>query len=156
MQIGIMPAAPQYNYEPANFIQTDPGMQNTVREHTTAGVRGKGITGIKDCETCKSRTYQDKSTDGGVSMQSPTHIAPEDSASAVMAHEREHATRDAAQAKSEGGEVIYNAIRLFTSVCPECGKTYVSGGESKTVTAKPEDQQQGSLSQPQQMMDILI
>jgi hypothetical protein len=157
MQIGFTPAAPLYNNEPANLIQTDPVVQGTIREHTAAGVREKNTVGIKDCETCKNRTYQDQSSDGGVSMQSPTHIPPEMSGSAVMSHEREHASRDAAQAKIEGREVISSSIRLFTSTCAECGKIYVSGGESRTVTGKRDDEPQyGALHQPGQIMDLLM
>jgi hypothetical protein len=138
------------------MLQPDASTQNAINENTAAGIRGKDLAGVGDCETCKSRTYQDRSSDGGVSMQSPTQLSPEEAASAVMSHEREHAARDAAQAKSEGRDVIYNNIRLFSSICPECGKTYISGGQSQTVTEKKPEEQQGLLQQPGQLMDILM
>ena len=157
MNLGITPVNPQYqNFNQQSMMQTDPRMQNIVREHTAAGVREKSLNRIKDCETCKNRTYQDKSSDGGVSMQSPTRLSPEQAGSAVRAHEREHASREAARAQEEGREVISNDIRIFTAICPECGKTYVSGGETRTVTAKHKDEQQGALSQPEKLLDILI
>ncbi|MCL2688484.1 MAG: hypothetical protein FWE57_01380 [Chitinispirillia bacterium] len=108
-----------------------------------------GLTNIHDvdgCQTCSTRTYVDKSNDGGVSFQTPTHIAPSAAAAAVAAHEGEHIARDGAKAEEEGREVISQSVRLHTSVCPECGITYVSGGEAKTVSAsKPEDNQDAAV-----------
>lgn len=157
MHLNVNPATPQYqNYNNASLIQADVRIQQAAEEKTSAGVRQKSLTALKDCETCKNRTYQDQSADGGVSMQSPTKLSPEEAASAVRAHESEHAFREASRAKEEGRDVISNTIRLFTAVCPECGKVYVSGGETKTVTANRPEEQQGLLSQPQRMMDILI
>jgi hypothetical protein len=158
MSPGITPINTSYqHYNNTPFVLSDAALQGAVREVTAAGVREKSITDLANCVTCSNRTYQDKSSDGGVSMQSPTQLSPEQAASAVPAHEAEHAARDAAQAKSEGREVISNTIRIFTSTCPECGKTFVSGGESRTVTGKREDEpQMGALHQPQQILDILM
>ena len=88
------------------------------------------------CQTCENRRYQDVSNDSGVSMQAPTKIPPGMAAAAVMSHEREHYSREASRAEQEGREVLQNDIRIFTAICPECGKTYVSGGETRTVTRK--------------------
>lgn len=92
--------------------------------------------GAKECQTCANRRYQDSSGDPGVSFKAPTKLTPNQAASAVPAHEREHYSRESAKAKSEGREVVSNDIRIFTSICPECGRTYVSGGETRTVTRK--------------------
>jgi hypothetical protein len=89
-----------------------------------------------ECATCANRFYQDDSPDGGVSMQSPTRIHPSEAASAVMGHEREHQARNARAAAQDGREVISNTVRLHTSLCPECGQVFVSGGETRTVTAE--------------------
>ncbi|MCL2699401.1 MAG: hypothetical protein FWE68_03730 [Defluviitaleaceae bacterium] len=97
-----------------------------------------GMTNV-ECVTCAERTYQDRSDDPGVSMQTPTNLSPEEAAGAVMAHEREHQVREAAKAEEEGREVLSNEIQIFTSVCPECGKTYVSGGKTTTVTRAQEE-----------------
>ena len=91
--------------------------------------------GIVPCETCAARKYQDGSNDPGVSFKSPQHISPEQSGSVVMSHEMEHVTREQADAESEDREVISQSVQLFTGVCPECGKSYVSGGVTKTTTA---------------------
>lgn len=87
------------------------------------------------CKTCEERTYTDGSNDPGVSMKTPTKVAPQSAASAVMGHEREHVTRNAAKAQAEGREVISSSVTIHTNICPECGKTYVSGGTTRTVTA---------------------
>jgi hypothetical protein len=39
-------------------------------------------------------------------------------------------------AASEVREGLYQSVSIQTSCCPECGRTYVSGGETKTVTAE--------------------
>lgn len=67
-------------------------------------------------------------------MKSPTHVAPGAAGSAVAAHENEHVVREQAKAQKEGREVVSQSVRIFTAVCPECGKTYVSGGETTTTT----------------------
>ncbi|ADQ03631.1 hypothetical protein Calow_0011 [Caldicellulosiruptor owensensis OL] len=90
--------------------------------------------GILECKTCKDRKYQDVSNDPGVSFKTPSHISPEFSASAVLAHEREHVTRETQNAKEKGKEVVSSSISLTLSVCPECGRVYVSGGKTKVVT----------------------
>lgn len=92
--------------------------------------------GVKDCETCKNRKYQDGSDDPGVSMKAPTHLNPQDAASAVSAHEQEHVVREQAKAAEEGREVVMQTVAIHTDVCPECGRLYVSGGVTQTVTRK--------------------
>ena len=129
-------------HDNSQLIQTDVKMQETVKDYTAAGVREKDIFSLQECVTCKERRYQDRSSDGGVSMQSPTHLSPEEAGYAVRAHENEHAFREAAKAEEEGRDVVSNTIRIFTSCCPECGKTYVSGGETRTVTVSKCDENQ--------------
>ena len=91
--------------------------------------------GLKECETCKSRQYQDGSNDPGVSFKTPTHISPDNAGQAVASHEQEHVTRERSKAQREGRQVVYQSVMIFTAVCPECGRTYVSGGRTVTVTA---------------------
>ncbi len=90
--------------------------------------------GVVECATCASRSYQDGSNDPGVSFKSPQHISPEMSGSVVMGHEMEHVTREQSEAEMNDREVISQSVQLFTAVCPECGKSYVSGGVTKTTT----------------------
>lgn len=101
-------------------------------------------TGINPCKTCEQRTYQDSSNDPGVSFKAPTHISPEAAASAVSAHEGEHVANEQASANSEGREVVYQSVTIYTASCPECGRSYVAGGETKTMTkSKPQRSESG-------------
>ena len=84
-----------------------------------------------ECETCKNRKYQDGS-DEMVSFKSPSHISPEASASAVRSHEQEHVSNAYKDAAQNNGKVISCNVSMRTSVCPECGRTYVSGGTTST------------------------
>lgn len=87
-----------------------------------------------ECQTCKNRKYQDGSDDPGVSFKTASKIAPEAAASAVRGHEMEHVYRNQAKAAREGREVVSQSVRLKTGICPECGKPYIVGGETRTVT----------------------
>lgn len=89
-------------------------------------------SGQLECETCKTRKYQDGSNEM-VSFKSPTHISPESAPAAVRAHEQEHVSNAYNKAaKAEHAQVINASVSIQTSVCPECGRTYVSGGETTT------------------------
>ncbi len=92
-----------------------------------------------ECETCESRKYQDGSDDMGVSFQTPTNIKPEQAASAVRGHEMEHVYREQAKANREGRKVVSQNVTMHTEICPECGKSYVSGGTTRTVTKADTD-----------------
>lgn len=84
-----------------------------------------------ECETCKERKYQDGS-DEMVSFKSAAHISPEASAARVRAHEQEHVSNAYKKAAQGNGEVLQASVSLKTAICPECGRTYVSGGETTT------------------------
>ena len=84
-----------------------------------------------DCETCKNRKYQDGS-DEMVSFKSAAKINPNAVASKVRAHEQEHVSNAYKKAAQDNGEVVNASVRIKTAVCPECGRTYVSGGETTT------------------------
>ncbi len=119
---------------------TAAGLGQTEAEQSAAGVQG--VSGEKECQTCKERKYQDGSDDPGVSYQTPTHISPEQAASAVRGHEMEHVVREQASAEREGRRVVSQSVTMHTAICPECGRVYVSGGTTRTTTA--------SDSQPEQ------
>ena len=94
------------------------------------------------CETCEERKYQDGSDDMGVSFQSPTRVDPDMASAAVRGHENEHVVRDRAKAEQEGRKVISQSVTLHTDICPECGKVYTSGGETRTTSVEKSDLQQ--------------
>ena len=104
-----------------------------------------------ECQTCKERKYQDGSDDMGVSFQTPTNVDPDLAASAVRGHEMEHVVRERAKATREDRKVVSQSVTYHTAICPECGKSYVSGGTTRTATkANPvEEPQQDQQSQNQ-------
>ncbi|MGE5473556.1 MAG: hypothetical protein ACM3UU_04965 [Ignavibacteriales bacterium] len=110
------------NYSPDIIQKNDPS------------IRMEKSLGVTECKTCSQRKYMDKSNDASVSFQAPTHVDPNLAGSKVMSHEQEHVVNEQAKAQEEGREVVSQTVQIFTDVCPECGKRYVSGGNTKTVT----------------------
>ncbi len=93
-----------------------------------------------ECQTCAERKYQDGS-DEMVSFKSASHISPEAAATRVMAHEMEHVSNAYAKATQGEGKVLQASVTLKTSVCPECGRVYVSGGVTHTKIAYSNEDQ---------------
>lgn len=87
-----------------------------------------------ECETCRKRRYQDASDDSAVSFQMPTNMSPAAAKSKVRSHELEHVRRESAKAKQEGKRVVSQTVQIKTDTCEECGRVYVSGGLTRTVT----------------------
>lgn len=101
-----------------------------------------------ECKTYAERKYQDGSDDPGVSFKTAAHISPEQSAAKVRSHEYEHVVREQAKADREDREVVSQSVKLHTDICPECGRAYVSGGVTSTVTrGKSEPQEQAEPEQ---------
>lgn len=86
-----------------------------------------------ECETCKNRRYQD-SSDEMVSFKAPGKISPEESYVKVRAHEQEHVTNAMVEGSQQGKELISANVSLKTAMCPECGRAYVAGGTTRTMT----------------------
>lgn len=84
-----------------------------------------------ECETCASRKYQDGS-DENVSFKTAQHISPQAAASRVRAHEQEHVNNAYNKAAKNNGKVISANVAIKTAICPECGRSYVSGGTTTT------------------------
>ena len=135
-----LPDAPQTNnvFRPGIVVDISPeGWAAYARSKAAAGEGAKKIAATDQvCQTCQNRRYKDVSNDPSVSFQTPTHISPGQSASMVMAHEREHVSNEQARADRDGRKVISQSVTLETSICPECGRVYVSGGVTRTVTAQ--------------------
>ncbi len=122
-----------------------PGQEADEDAKTQDGSPAQGAESAQDalkegeCQTCEERKYQDGSDDMGVSFQTPTNIKPEQAASAVRGHEMEHVYREQAKAGREGRKVVSQSVTMHTEICPECGKSYVSGGTTRTVTKADTD-----------------
>lgn len=123
-------------YSPAGAgvgASSDPGKADVVRN---PGESTKVAPGRKsspaECKTCKERKYQDGS-DENVSFKSAQHISPEAAAARVRGHEQEHVANAYSKAMKDGGKVVNASVSIHTAVCPECGRTYVSGGTTHTM-----------------------
>jgi hypothetical protein len=99
----------------------------------------------QECQTCKSRKYVDVSDDPSVSFQSPAHIGPGQAAASVMSHEHEHVSHEQARAEKDDRKIVSQTVSLSMSTCPECGRMYVSGGVTHTISVKENstDESQG-------------
>ena len=124
----IYSGAMKYSYTNPNVNNTAP-MNNSS---DTGKVETSGQTkGTTECQTCENRKYQDGSNEM-VSFKSAQHISPMASASRVRAHEQEHVSNAFSKAEQNNGKVIQASVTLKTAVCPECGRTYVAGGQTTT------------------------
>lgn len=112
-------------------------MQDPVSPTSDASTDEIKKAGLKstptECQTCKARKYQDGSTEGNVSFKSAAHISPNAAGAAVRAHEGEHVSNAYSKAAQDNGTVVNASVSIHTSVCPECGRTYVSGGTTNTM-----------------------
>lgn len=102
----------------------NPGEDTTVNP-------GKKVSPA-ECKTCKSRKYQDGSNEGNVSFKAAAHVSPQAAGAAVRAHEGQHVSNAYKDASQNNGKVLQASVAIHTSVCPECGRTYVSGGTTTT------------------------
>ena len=126
---------PFTNTSPAGYSTAYrvPGSENQLPENTASDTKPKD--GIKDpgeeCQTCKNRKYVDGS-DEMVSFKNPTHISPQKAGAAVRAHEQEHVSNAYSKAAQNNGKVVRASVSIHTAICPECGRSYVSGGTTST------------------------
>lgn len=102
------------------------------------GNQTQDVSGQKECQTCKNRKYQDGS-DENVSFKSASHISPEAAGVRVSAHEAEHVANAYTKAAQKGGEVVSASVSIHTATCPECGRVYVAGGETRTMIRYPNE-----------------
>ena len=114
---------PVYNSTPVSPVSQSPAVRrgSEVPEEAKQGQKvGKG-----ECQTCKNRKYVDGSNENNVSFKTPGHIDPGTSA---------------AEGSKENKQLVSVSVSLQTSVCPECGRVYVSGGKTHTAirTSNPE------------------
>lgn len=116
--------------EKANAASAVNGAENAADDSAAKKVGRKSSPG--ECQTCKERKYQDGSNEN-VSFKSASHVSPNAAASAVRAHEGEHVSNAYTKAAKGNGKVVSASVSIHTAVCPECGRTYVSGGTTNTM-----------------------
>ena len=109
-------------------------VNNTSAVKTEEVQKSSQTQAPKECQTCKKRKYQDQSDDSSVSFQTPQSVPSSMAFGAVSAHEGEHVRNEQIRAKQEGRKVVFQTVSIHMDICPECGKMYVSGGTTRTVT----------------------
>ena len=112
-----------YGQETEDALSVDPDRQKKAGHRSSP----------EECETCKRRKYQDGSNEGNVSFKTAAHISPQAAGAAVRSHENEHVNNAYAKAAKGNGEVVSATVSIHTAVCPECGRSYVSGGTTNTM-----------------------
>ena len=147
-------AAPALNLPGAK--EDGDGVQQAENPALSESKSAQEVMEEGECQTCKERKYQDGSDDPGVSFKTPTNIAPEQATSAVRGHENEHVVREQAKAQREDRKVVSQSVTYHTSICPECGKVYVSGGTTRTVTRADNSQQAEQQNQNQDQQNPRI
>lgn len=105
--------------------------------HDSDKIKSGRVSSPSECKTCKQRKYQDGSNEMDVSFKSASHISVSEAPSKVRAHEQEHVNNAYQKAEERGGKVLQASVSIKTAVCPECGTTYVAGGETTTKIAYP-------------------
>ncbi len=115
----------------------DQNQQKTIGNDSESLKTGR--VSPSECKTCKQRRYQDGSNEMDVSFKTPSHISVSEAPSKVRAHEQEHVSNAYEKAEERDGKVLQASVSLKTAVCPECGTTYVAGGETATKIAYPVD-----------------
>ena len=124
-----------YNYNNYNLNNQNIDNSDKTNIIKNPGESTEKLPGKKsspaECETCKNRKYQDGS-DEMVSFKSAAHISPEAAASRVRSHEQEHVSNAYKKASQNNGKVLSTNVSIKTSICPECGRSYVAGGETRT------------------------
>ncbi len=133
------------------------GLENEEEQAKIPGIEDpKSPAEVMDegkCETCEKRKYQDGSDDPGVSFKTPQHVDPQTAASAVRGHEQEHVVRERAKAEQNDRKVVSQSVTYHTGICPECGRFYVSGGTTRTVTAADKSESPAEKAAEQQDED---
>lgn len=123
-----------YN-QPMQGVNAVNGVNKADEERVAGKVQPSGKP---ECQTCKERKYQDGS-DEMVSFKAAAHISPEAAGARVRAHEQEHVSNAYKKAATGNGKVLMASVRIHTSVCPECGRSYVSGGTTATKIQYKQD-----------------
>ena len=136
LRIGAISAGyttPYHMYATSSQAIGSPSESKTVKNPGESDIVAPGKkSSPAECQTCKERKYQDGS-DENVSFKAATHISPQQAGIAVRAHEQEHvANAYKKAAKAEDGQVLQASVSIKTAICPECGRSYIAGGETTT------------------------
>lgn len=131
-----------YSYQSPYSFGTRAGDEARRSANPNEQVKAGRKSSPSECKTCQTRKYQDGSNETDVSFKAPGHISPQASAGTVRAHEQQHVSNAREKAATGNGKLLSATVSLHTAVCPECGTSYVSGGETRTAISYAKEQQQ--------------
>ncbi|RJP25982.1 MAG: hypothetical protein C4527_16110 [Candidatus Omnitrophota bacterium] len=80
----------------------------------------------------ETTTYQDGSSDSGISFQSPTPFTPAQAPFAVRQHELSHVRRETSDALLEGRRVM-TSVTIHSTIDPRTGERHVGGGQARVI-----------------------
>ena len=66
----------------------------------------------------------------------------------------EHVSHAQAKAQREDEKILSQSVTYHTAICPECGRTYLSGGTTRTVFQKSQDFYNGVPEQKGAFLDM--
>ena len=131
-------AADSTTADSTKTAKTDAKAKTAAVSKTDSNIKPGYRSSPADCETCRNRKYQDGS-DENVSYKSAAHISVSAAPAAVRGHEQEHVSNAYTKAAQKGGQVMAVSVAIHTGICPECGRTYVSGGTTSYVIRYPKE-----------------
>ena len=138
MDLSIRSVAQQIPGYSESQVRRIAGPTVTPAEESALKTGNPGRVNKTECQTCKSRKYQDGSNEN-VSFKSAQHMSPTQAGSRVRAHEQEHVSNAYSKASEKGGKVLQASVAIHTAICPECGRTYISGGTTTTKIKYPSE-----------------
>lgn len=120
-------------YSILNFLKNNYEISNKIISQQKDNIQ-------EECTLCQKRRYicSNGETTDGIS----TIIPGKQSELRVQHHEAQHLHHARIKAMREGRVVISQHIFLQYSTCPECKRSYVSGGQAVTWTLSKQDFQQ--------------
>ncbi len=128
-----------YGVDGSNGANGSYGVDGASPKDADSEKKAGRVSSPEECETCKNRKYQDGSDEVDVSFKNASHISPNAAGAAVRAHEGEHVANAYEKAAQKNGKVLRASVSIHTAVCPECGRTYVSGGTTNTMIKYPNE-----------------
>ena len=152
----MSPVSAVSGYRNVSSVTPANEVQKAIKNPNESTVKSAGRkSSPAECETCASRKYQDGSNEN-VSFKTAQHISPESSASRVRAHEQEHVNNAYTKAAKNNGKVLSANVAIHTAICPECGRSYVSGVEERQVEITSEAHFQGKVKPPCEQRPLLL
>ncbi len=136
---GAYGAYDPYGINGSNNANDPSGIRGVNSKDADSEKKVGRVSSPEECEACKNRKYQDGSDEVDVSFKNAAHISPAAAGSAVRAHEGEHVANAYEKAAQKNGKVLRASVSIHTAVCPECGRTYVSGGTTSTMIKYPNE-----------------